>query len=231
MKRLFSCLPIFLFAMTSLGQSLVDSLVVDSKYREDQFYAGITYNWLVKEPAGLSQSGFSYGLHLGFIRDMPINKRRNVAFGLGLGFALNNYNQNMAITKSGDRDFGYSIIDESEQPYSKNRFTTYVLEMPFEIRWRTSTAVTYDFWRIYTGFKLGYVFYDTSMYDGSLGTLRYRNNDDFNNFQYGVTLSAGYDDFNLHLYYALNSIFNDVQVANEALDMTTFKIGLMFFFL
>ncbi|WP_053990860.1 porin family protein [Mangrovimonas sp. TPBH4] len=231
MKHWLNC--IFLVGIIGLGfsQSVTDSLVVDSNYREDQFYAGVTYNWLVKEPSGLSQSGFSYGLHLGFIRDMPINKRRNVAFGLGLGFALNNYNQNMSIIKNGDRGFNYSIIDESEQSYSKNRFSTYVVEMPFEIRWRTSTAKVYDFWRIYTGFKLGYVFYNTSLYDGSLGTLRYKNNDDFNDFQYGLTLSAGYDDFNLHLYYGLNSIFGNAKVSNENLEMTTLKIGLMFFFL
>ncbi|WP_053976254.1 porin family protein [Mangrovimonas xylaniphaga] len=231
MKHLLTAFFIVCFSGFGFSQVLPDSVVVDTKYREDQFYAGVTYNWLVKEPSGLSQTGFSYGLHLGFVRDMPINKRRNVAFGLGLGFAFNNYRQNMAIINEPNRGFNYSIIDDSENPYSKNKFSTYVIEVPFEIRWRTSTAQSYSFWRIYTGFKLGYVFYDTSRYEGSLGTFKYKNNDDFNAFQYGVTLSAGYDDFNLHLYYGLNSIFGDVRVDNEALDMTTLKIGLMFYFL
>ncbi|OMP31967.1 porin family protein [Mangrovimonas sp. DI 80] len=231
MKHLLTTFFIVCFSGLGFCQVLSDSVVVDTKYREDQFYAGVTYNWLVKEPSGLSQTGFSYGLHLGFVRDMPINKRRNVAFGLGLGFAFNNYRQNMAIINEPNRGFSYSIIDDSENPYSKNKFSTYVIEVPFEIRWRTSTAQSYSFWRIYTGFKLGYVFYDTSRYEGSLGTFKYKNNDDFNAFQYGLTLSAGYDDFNLHLYYGLNSIFGDVRVDNEALDMTTLKIGLMFYFL
>ena len=53
----------------------------DDLYREDQFYFGVTYNLLGKMPQEMSQNGFSSGFHLGFIRDMPINKNRNITFG------------------------------------------------------------------------------------------------------------------------------------------------------
>ena len=71
--------------------------IVDSLYREDQFYAGVTYNLLGKMPSGVSQNGFSSGFHLGFIRDMPINEKRNIAFGLGVGYSTNSFNQNILI--------------------------------------------------------------------------------------------------------------------------------------
>jgi len=51
----------------------IENKPVDSLYKEDQFYAGLTYNFLGNKPINLSQSGFSFGFHFGFIKDMPIN--------------------------------------------------------------------------------------------------------------------------------------------------------------
>ena len=60
----------------------------------------MTYNLLVKRPKDINQSGFSSGFHLGFIKDMPINKNRNAAIGIGLGYSGNSFNQNMWINKN-----------------------------------------------------------------------------------------------------------------------------------
>ena len=200
-------------------------------YREDQFYASVTYNLLNNKPDGVSQSGFSSGFHLGFIRDMPINERRNFAFGLGLGVSTNSYNQNLRIEKS-NNDFIYSIIDESEVNVSKNKFTTYLVEVPFEVRWRTSTPTDYNFWRIYTGLKIGYLLYNSTKYKSNAGNENLSNINDFNKLQYGLTLSAGYGTWNFHVYYGLNSIFdNNAKLNDKVIDLKSIKIGLIFYIL
>ena len=84
---------------------------------------------------------------------MPINSRRNVAIGLGIGLSSNSFNQNMQINKDVSGNYTYTILYDSETPYSKNKFTMYLIEAPLEFRWRTSTASEYKFWRIYTGLK------------------------------------------------------------------------------
>ena len=94
----------------------------DTHYKEDQFYIGVTYNLLTQKPSNVSQSGFSSGFHLGYIKDMPINKKRNVAIGLGFGVSTNSFNQNMLIDKI-DGNYVYSVLDDNESPYSKNKFT------------------------------------------------------------------------------------------------------------
>ncbi|MDO5974701.1 porin family protein [Flavivirga jejuensis] len=204
---------------------------VDSLYKEDQFYAGITYNLLGKIPEDVSQSGFSLGFHLGFIKDMPINKNRNVAIGLGLGFSANSYNQNLLINKDDLGNTTYTVIEDTGT-YTKNKFSSHLIELPIEFRWRTSTATDYNFWRIYTGFKLGYVLTHRTKYIGDLGKIRYSNIEDFNNFQYGLTLSAGYNTWNLFLYYALNPIFSsDARLNGSEIDMNAVKIGLIFYIL
>ncbi|MCK8481028.1 porin family protein [Psychroserpens algicola] len=206
--------------------------VVDDKYREDQFYVSITYNLLGNKPDGVSQSGFSSGFHFGFIRDMPINDKRNIAIGLGLGLSTNSYNQTLLISKF-NNDFAYSVID-GDVSFSKNKFTTYLLEVPLEFRWRTSTPTDYNFWRIYGGIKFGYIVYNSSKFNGSADTIKLSNIDDFNDFQYGLTLSAGYSNVNFHLYYALNSIFSNeakLESSGSSIDMNTVKIGLIFYIL
>lgn len=204
---------------------------VDSLYKEDQFYAGVTYNLTGNKPQNLSQSGFSLGFHLGFIKDMPINKARNVAIGIGLGYSANSFNQNLLINKDNTNNFSYSIIENSNS-FSKNKFSNHLIELPIEFRWRSSTPTDYNFWRIYTGFKFGYVLTHTTKYKGELGSFKYSNNSDFNKLQYGLTLSAGYNTWNVYLYYGLNPIFSkDAKINGNTIDINAFKIGLMFYVL
>ena len=208
-----------------------ESLEYDTNYKEDQFYIGVTYNLLTQKPSGVSQSGFSSGFHFGFIKDMPINKNRNIAIGVGLGASINSFNQNMLIDKIDDK-YVYSVLDENITPYSKNKFTHYLIEAPIEFRWRTSTPSEYKFWRVYTGIKLGYLISNSSKFISDSNTVKLNNISDFNKFQYGFTLSAGYNTWNVHLYYALNTIFNnDAEISNEGLNMTAVKIGLIFYLL
>lgn len=200
-------------------------------YREDQFYVSVTYNLLNLKPNNVNQNGFSSGFHFGFIRDMPINEKRNFAIGLGLGLSSNSYNQNIAITET-NNTVVYNIIDEREVNVSKNKFTNYLVEVPLEIRWRTSTYEEYDFWRIYAGIKLGYLLYNSTKINSDSGNVKLSNIDDFNRLQYGITLSAGYGTWNFHVFYGLNSIFdNSARLNAQSIDMASLKLGLMFYIL
>ena len=230
MKYIYAALFLFLNITICFSQEN-NTKEIDSLYKEDKFYAGVTYNLLGKIPDNLNQSGFSLGFHLGFIKDIPINKNRNVAFGIGLGYSANSFNQDLLITKSDADNYNYNIIDDNGT-FSKNKFSVHLIEIPLEFRWRTSTASNYNFWRIYTGFKFGYVLTNSAKYKGDLGDFKFTNNKDFNEFQYGFTLSAGYNTWNFFLYYALNPIFSqDAQLNDETVDMNAIKIGLMFYIL
>ncbi len=210
----------------------VDTSFSDPKYREDQFYLSITYNLLGNKANQISQTGFSSGFHAGYIRDMPINPRRNIAIGVGIGLSANSYNQNMKISEVSDNDISYNIISENDTPYTKNKFSTYVLEFPIEFRWRTSTEKVYDFWRVYGGLKFGYIFYNSAKYRGRPNDEFVSNIKDFNNLQYGLSLGAGYDTINVYLYYGLNSIFDsNAQLDGATVDINAIKIGLIFYIL
>ena len=222
---------LFMFLCIKIYAQETPVKIVDSLYREDQFYVGITYNLLGNRPESISQSGFSPGLHFGFIRDMPINKGRDIAIGVGLGYSANAFNQNLFISKDVNDNTTYSVLSSSET-YKKNKFSMHLIELPVELRWRTSTPTEYNFWRIYAGFKMGYLIINKAKHEGDLGSFNYSSIDDFNKLQYGLTLSLGYNTWNLHMYYALNPIFsNDATLDGNVIDTRAIKVGLMFYIL
>jgi hypothetical protein len=190
--RLFLKIFLLFSAYNSFSQNseaVLSSVKIDSLYREDQFYFGFTLNSLQNKPIGLAQDKFSPGFSFGFLRDMPLNKKRTIAIAPGLGFAITSYNQNLAVTLNGGTPV-YTLITTG---YSVNRFTQYLVEVPIEFRWRSSTFESHKFWRIHGGFKLGYLLYDNSVYESSNNTIDVYKNKDFNRIQYGAYLSTGYN--------------------------------------
>lgn len=220
-----------LVLICNIGYSQDEEVIVaDSLYLEDQYYIGLTYNILQNRPDNVSQSNLSNGIQLGFIKDLPINSRRNKAFGIGLGYAVNTYFDNLKASELPDGTISYEVLS-GDIPFTKNKFITHVIELPIQYRWRTSTATTYKFWRIYGGAKLGYLFANRFRYKDDDENLGF-SNPDLNDFQYGLTLSIGYNTWNFYAYYGLNKIFDGATTTNgQSVNINDLKVGLLFYIL
>lgn len=209
----------------------------DSKYLEDQFYLGLTYNFLLNKPADFTQRNLSYGLQGGIIKDIPINSKRTFALGIGLGYAVNSYYSNLWASESSD-GVEYSIIEEDivvigteDILVKRNKIETHLIELPLELRWRNSTPQVYKFTRIYAGMKFGYIFGARSKLVSSTDKSSFVN-PDVRRFQYGLTFNIGYNTFNAHVYYSLSSLFVDgATVGVESLDVQPMRIGFIFYIL
>jgi len=216
----------------SQNQEVLAFPEVDSLYREDQIYVGGTFHILENRPSGISQSGFSGGFHAGIIRDMPFTKKRNWAVGLGLGYSINTYNQDLLIIPdSGNGTEFRGVVDDDN--VDRNRFSTHIIEVPIELRWRTSTPESYKFWRVYAGMRLGYLNYFKSDFLSEEG-LRYTDTDPdgLDRLRIATTLTFGWNTFNFHVYYSLNSLFDDsVNVAGQDGALDIIKLGLIFYIL
>jgi hypothetical protein len=215
--------------INAYSQVTPDFEAVDSLYREDQFYIGVTYNTLVNRPTGISQNKFTPSFSLGVLRDMPFNKNRTKSIAAGIGYSINNYNQNILISETN------GIIEynptSSLISYDTNKLTLHYLDIPIEFRWRTSTPESHKFWRIYTGFKFSYLVYDRSKYVDSQVTNKVTGNSDLNKFQYGTYLSVGYNTVNFYVYYGLNPIFKSAVLNGNSLDVNTLNFGFLFYIL
>ncbi|WP_294819882.1 porin family protein [uncultured Flavobacterium sp.] len=203
----------------------------DPKYREDQFYATISYNLMQGKPVGYSQYSFSTSLSAGFLRDMPINERRNHSVALGLGYSYSNIKHNLVITDAAGGAKNYAIMDEGG--FDKNKLVLHYLEMPLELRWRNSNALDHRFWRIYAGAKVSMLLYDKAQYEPHSGPgTKVRNNDNMNRFVYSAYLSAGWNTWNFYACYALTPMYKDARMENgEELKMQSLNLGLIFYIL
>lgn len=214
-----------------------DSIVVkhtgpDTKYLEDQFYVGFTFNILDKMSKGINQSGFSGGIHLGYIRDIPLNKRRNFGLAAGLGWSVNTYRTNLLISQDENGNTIFQPLSRSKIDYDINRFSTYLIEAPLQIRWRTSTAESYKFWRVYAGLRIGYLYYFHSKFSQTERSIYKTKISELDRWRYGVTFTFGYNTFNFTVYHSLNSFFKNAQtIDGRPVELSTFKIGLEFYIL
>ncbi|MFD2588602.1 porin family protein [Croceitalea marina] len=205
--------------------------IVASRYLEDQFYAGLAYNVLLNKPEGVIQRNLSYGLQLGFIKDIPINTKRNFGFGLGVGYGTNSYYSNIIAEDLGS-DINYRLPIAADS-LNRTKFETHAVEFPFELRWRTSNATDYKFWRIYGGVKAAYLFSRKSKFisENKNSNISFQNND-ISQWQYGLTLNFGYNTWNVHLYYSLNRLLeNNATLNNEAIEIQPLRVGVIFYIL
>ena len=148
----------------------------------------------------------------------------------GLGYSFSVYNQNIVITNVGGNNT-YNLIGQDVN-YSKDKLSLHFVELPIEIRWRNSTPESHKFWRIYTGLKLSYLFYDSYKFVSTTTNIKSSGNTDLNAFHYGVYAAVGWNTLNLYMYYGFNPLFtSSAKIDNQSIDMSTLNIGLMFYIL
>ncbi|MDC3301297.1 PorT family protein [Flavobacteriaceae bacterium] len=202
---------------------------VDNKYLEDQFYLGLYYSTLTSSPENFNQNKFSSTLNFGFIRDLPLNKQRNFGLGVGFGLSLDSSNSNLKLSEL-NNSVSAEIVNGED--FTKNKWNTTKIELPLEVRWRTSTPTSYKFWRVYFGVKTSYLLRSRYKYE-SLNNNYTLENLPFRKTQSGITVNAGNNTWNLGLYMGLNPIFNKEFGQNNPnlKDLKEFKLGLVFYIL
>lgn len=241
-KRLFIGLFLWCLACTfshaqetngTNANVIVKDTLGDQKYREDQFYLGVTYNLLSSVPSTVNLRGLSGGIHFGFLRDMPINDRRNIAIAAGFGLSYDIYGSTFFIGESTQDKTIFTVLTSDEYDFDTNRFSTAVIEAPIELRWRSSTAQKYGFWRVYAGFRVGYAYWYKAKFVQTGNTVIQTDIPEFNRTRLAATLSFGYNKVNFYAYYSINPFFDNAVTTNtgENVDFRTIKLGIIFYIL
>jgi hypothetical protein len=207
----------------------------DNYYLEDQIFITATYNMLVNKSDSINQGGFSNGMLIGYIRDVPFNKQRNFGVGLGINYAISHVYQNISMRtlENGSTD----IQRMESNDYIRNKFSLSYVEFPLEIRYRTSTIDKRSFFRAYLGIKAGYRLRVYSKTKTKLTEISYYNQPEFNWWKYAIYLNIGYSSWNFHVEYSLNKVFKNGINARAyiptndpiPMDMNTLNFGLTFY--
>ena len=191
-------------------------------YKEDQIYFGISYISLKNNIDNFKQNGFSRSFFLGFINDFSLNKKGDLALGLGLGYSNDKYISNLEYSFDELKNFIKFKVPNEKSDF-KNYIKTHSLELPFQFRWRNSTIDSYQFWRIHLGYKLKYIFYN------KFDSINFKKNklNDITNFNQSINLSLGYNTWNIFIEYYMKSIIKSYDFN----QLTPIKIGLIFYIL
>ena len=233
MKQLFFKFFLFLI-MTGFAQESIpaDSLYKpDPHYLEDQLYFGISYIVLKNLPENMKQNGFSNNVKFGFIRDIPLNEKRNIGVGLGLGLSWDTYFQNLRVSvdeQSGE--VSYEALQNVN--YRSNSFSLNKIDIPFELRCRDSSAKKYKFWRLYSGITASYVFKTQANYVTNQVDVTYQNIKIINNWQYNFYVSAGYGIWNFNFNYGLNNLIKKgIKLYDKDMNVKIMSFGFVYYFL
>jgi len=217
---------LFLIAYSLPSVAQKDSLQLGDRYAEDQLYMMVSYNQLFNQPAMVKGSGFSYGLSTGFMKDLILNKQGSISVALGVGYNFDLLNHGLTISEENN-----NITFQVDNSGATNKLLLHNLEFPFELRWRGSDAQTYKFWRVYMGVKASYNLSNNFKFTNETDSFSYRNVSSYNTWQYGLTLSVGYDVFAAHVYYGLNPILKDTSLGTADISSKIMRIGLIFYLL
>ena len=208
---------LLLIASFALAQTSADQF-----YREDQIYSSVGYPLLIDVPEALAQNKLSHTFSLGFIRDMPINVARNLAFGLGLGLNYNVVYTNLQFT---DHMEAYTFVSSD----MTNQWNYMEVEIPFEFRWRSSAPSNYQFWRVYGGLVGYYNLFAkqrtrTALID-SIASLSVQK------FRLALRLNIGNNTWNLTYTHPIDSFFdyNKSSHNKSFSQLKTAKLGLVFY--
>lgn len=225
MRKVFYLWCISFFTIHGIAQEQWDyeENTVDLKYREDQFYFGVSHTLMQDKFKGYSPYSFSIGINGGFLRDFPINQNRTIAIAPGIGYSYLNLRSNFGLSETNE----YLMLSN----YKQSSLSLHSIDLPIELRWRTSTPESHKFWRVYLGFKASYNFNNRFKTTTSSYSVIRTGDENINKWMYGLYASVGFNTWNFYVYYGLNSIYKNEVFANDPKRLKMLNVGMMFYIL
>ena len=171
---------------------------------------GIKTDWLKSrrfEFYYMKDQAFAHG-HLG------------IAYGLGMSFTNVNSNASYDVVN------GNTIltqIPDSILP-SQNKLSTNFLEIPIELRFRTSPLHNGNRLKLAVGVKAGWLMQDHIKYQDGGVKIKTYNTANLDPFRFAYTVRLGYGKFSLMGYYAINPLFKK----GKGSDVLPFGVGIAF---
>lgn len=194
-------------------------------FKEDQIYFSIAYPYFSDAPSELIQNKLSYSFSLGFIRDMPINKKRTLAVGLGLGWESSTVFNNMQFEVLDDAVTATAI----QGKYQKNVLNMQSFAVPFELRWRSATELKHAFWRIYSGMSFHLPIQLTAK-NTSLEGVQKSTSLPHSSTLLRWNIHFGFNTWNISIAHDLRP-WAKSNTTNNSFDIKFTKIGLIFYIL
>lgn len=208
-----------------------DSLDADNdgcpdKWVSRGFVIDIGFNQLLNTPDLMRLHNWrSKGVNIYYFYYLHLWKKK-LSFNPGLGLGLDNYSfrNNVRFSTLGDT-LSIFLDPDPERAYRKSKMGLTWLDIPLEIRYRTSSRSGKAF-KIAVGGKVGFLIKSTSKvkFERGMATIKEKESHFFymNPIRYGLTGRVGYGFFSFFAYYSLVELFEK----NKGPEVTPVMVGI-----
>lgn len=219
------CVILVLLGVNRLQAQEVSTAEDTTFYREDQIYFGASFMILESNQDRFKPRGLSRHIQLGFVRDIPLSKSGRVATGIGLGMGFERYTTNLIPLETSI----YSLPEHNAEPSDPLFFSVQSFELPWTVRWRSSSPSDFAFWRVYGGVTLQWNYRIRAKQNSEAVPLL----DEIDTLGVTANLSFGFNTWNFYVAYRLTPFFDSKGGSLPALpiQITPLKIGLIFYLL
>lgn len=189
------------------------------------FQYDLTHEAILNPIEGLESQWYSNASHFSFMGEKLLGTS-HFSLALGLGYSTRNYHNNLQLVQNPTSEQTYLLIPDSVS-YSINKFTSSALEIPFEIRYRSSLNKRGRYYRISLGFKVGYRLRSYAEYRQGDYHVKYHNLSDLNRWQTTAYLRLGRGYLSLYAGYQFSPLFTSGNADGKSLaGMKTLSLGL-----
>jgi hypothetical protein len=197
------------FSEVALAQKSNEETPV-KRERTDMFMIQYNHEGLLNFPDSIRLSPWSRGVGISFMYDHFLVESDKLSIGIGLSFYSHNYLTKSDITQYQDTSGQVLSKFTAYSPYTINRskIVRNFLDIPVELRYRTTPNEKGHSWKVAVGAKIGY---RTNIYSKVID----KNDDKYKSFiypqvsrsRYGLTGRIGYGKVSVNGYYSLSNFF------------------------
>ncbi len=217
-KTLLYILFVFSFCHCYNGQGLLSYFKWEADGLEtekfDRIAIDVTWNHWKKSPPGINQGLYSFGFGAYWFKDMPIGKKSNAAVALGFGFESLNFHHNGNFTTLSSSPTISSLVPfPNDSVIRTNKLAVNYVDIPIEFRFRTINKTLEDRmkfnFKLYLGFKVGFLVNNHSKYKNDNIKFKIYNLDHILPYRYGPYIRLGFNKISFVGFYSMTSIFDE----------------------
>lgn len=199
------------------------------KERFDRIALDIKVDSWLKTPNKIKTKMYSIGVSAYIYKDIPLNKKSNLAFAYGIGICSDNIHHNGTFKEeiiNNNMSFTKIIPYNNSEKAIVNKITLNYIEVPFEIRFRTMNKSleerrNFNF-RFYPGFKIGYQIGNHTKLVTKEKKIKIYRTPNALLYRYGPTIRIGFNKISFIAFYSLTSIFEK----DKGEELNTLSIGI-----
>lgn len=210
---------------TEKAQEAVANLKPKNSGSRDRIVFDLTFDQWLHDEAGLKLKWHSRGFNTYFMYDVQLGKKKKLfSVAPGLGVSTSSIFHNALLAE--DSINGTDLIIRTDD-YKKNKLGLTYIDIPVELRFRSTPNAKNKSWKFALGFKAGVLIDGKTKSkeedaNGNMKIYKEKRYSDLNRFRYGATVRFGYGPFNFFGFYSLSKLFQN----GKGPDITPFSVGI-----